>query len=81
LYLHLYGLAVRGRRWPVAASLRDIAEATGLSRSAVQVAMEILRRRELIATARAHATAKPRHRVLRHWIKAARQSLPGALRH
>ncbi len=67
VYLHLYGLAAR-RRWKaVTASLREIAEATGLSKSAVQTALELLRRRELIASVSAHATAVPEHRVLRHW--------------
>lgn len=67
VYLHLYGLAAR-RRWEtVAASLRAIAEATGLSKSAVQTALELLRRRELIASVSDHATAVPEHRVLRHW--------------
>jgi hypothetical protein len=34
----------------------------------VQSALETLRYRELITTARDHATAVPTHRVLRHWI-------------
>jgi hypothetical protein len=56
------------QQWrPVAAGLGAIAADTGLSRSAVQAAMVRLRRRELIATARDHATATPRHRVLRRW--------------
>lgn len=67
VYLHLYGRAARQRWRPVAAGLGAIAEATGLSRSAVQAAMAKLRYRELIATARARPTATPRHRVLRHW--------------
>ncbi len=67
VYLYLYGLAAR-RRWkPIVASLRTIAEATGLSKSAVQTALELLRRRELIASVSAHATAVPEHRVLRLW--------------
>lgn len=67
VYIYLYGLAAR-RRWkPVAASLRALAEATGLSKSAVQTALELLRRRQLIETASDHATAVPEHRVLRHW--------------
>ena len=44
-YLHLYGRAARRRWQPVPASLRDLAEATGLSKSAVQTALETLRRR------------------------------------
>jgi DNA-binding MarR family transcriptional regulator len=67
VYLHLYSQAARKKWKPVAASLRTIADATGLSKSAIQVALATLRRRELIVTKRDHATATPRHRVLRHW--------------
>ena len=67
VYLHLYGLAARHAWAPVAGSLRDIAESTGLSKSAVQAALRVLRRRELVSTKRKHRTATPRHRVLRHW--------------
>lgn len=67
VYLHLYGQAARSRWKPVAASLRSLADETGLSKSAVQTALELLRRRELIETKSEHATAMPRHRVLRHW--------------
>lgn len=67
VYLHLYSRAF-GTKWkPVAASLRAIAEATGLSKSAVQTALNRLRRRELISRSAAGPTAIPRHRVLRHW--------------
>jgi DNA-binding transcriptional MocR family regulator len=69
VYLYLYGQAARSKWKPVAASLRTLAEATGLSKSAVQTALENLRQRELIVTANAHATAVPCHRVLRHWRK------------
>ena len=68
VYLFLSGRAVRQRWRPVSMSLRTIAEETGLSKSAVQTALETLRRRELIITARAHATAVPTHRVLRPWM-------------
>ncbi|HZE13263.1 MAG TPA: helix-turn-helix domain-containing protein [Chthoniobacterales bacterium] len=67
VYLHLFGRAARAKWKPVAASLRSIAEETGLSKSAVQTALELLRRRELIETERDHVTATPLHRVLRHW--------------
>lgn len=68
VYLFLFCRAARQRWRPVAMSLRMIAEETGLSKSAVQLAMNTLRYRELVLTTRAHATAVPRHRVLRHWI-------------
>ena len=73
VYLFLFGRAVRQRWQPVRMSLRMISDETGLSKSAVQTAMETLRGRELIATARAHATAVPTHRVLRHWIPKRRR--------
>jgi DNA-binding MarR family transcriptional regulator len=67
VYLHLYSEVARNKWKPISASLRTIADATGLSKSAVQVALATLRRRQLIATSADHATATPRHRVLRHW--------------
>jgi DNA-binding MarR family transcriptional regulator len=67
VYLHLYGHASRNRWRPISASVRTIAEATGLSKSAVHMALTHLRGRQLIATTADHATATSRHRVLRHW--------------
>lgn len=67
VYLYLYGQATRKKWKPVAASLRMLADTTGLSKSAVQIALANLRRRELIVTTRGHATGTSRHRVLRHW--------------
>ncbi len=69
VYLHLYRQATRTKWKPVSASLRTLAEGTGLSKSAIQTALENLRRRELIVTTSDRATATPRHRVLRHWRK------------
>lgn len=67
VYLHLYGHASRNRWRPISASVRTIADATGLSKSAVHMALTHLRGRHLIATIADHATATSRHRVLRHW--------------
>jgi len=67
VYLYLYGQAVRKKWKPVVAGLRTNADATGLSKSAIQIALVTLGGRELIVTTRAHATAISRHRVLRHW--------------
>jgi len=67
VYLHLYGQAARGQWRHIDASVRTIADATGLSKSAVYAALTHLRRRQLIATTADHVTATPRHRVLRHW--------------
>ena len=67
VYLYLYRQAARTRWKPLLVSLRMLAEETGLSKSAAQTALELLRRRELIETTSQHATAMPEHRVLRPW--------------
>lgn len=67
VYLYLSGQAARSEWKPVPASLRMLAEATGLSKSAVQTALESLRRRGLIESKGDHATAVPEHRILRPW--------------
>ncbi|MDQ6859871.1 MAG: helix-turn-helix domain-containing protein [Verrucomicrobiota bacterium] len=72
VYLWLYGQAARCRWRAIPASLRIIAEATGLSKSAVQTALVLLRRRELIVTVAEHSTAVPQQSVLRHWRTEAR---------
>jgi DNA-binding MarR family transcriptional regulator len=69
VYLHLYSQAARNNWRYVRASVRTIADATGLSKSAVHTAVAHLRRRQLIATETEHVTATPWHRVLRHWRK------------
>lgn len=71
-YLWLYERAARQQWCPIPASVRMMAEETGLSKSAVQAAIVSLQRNELIATERANATAVPQHRVLWHWRAKAR---------
>ena len=67
VFLYLYRHAQQ-RRWRnVPASLRSVADGTGLSKSAVQTAFATLRRRQLIKSRRTHRTATPVHQVLRHW--------------
>ena len=67
VYLYLSGCAARQRWRPINASLRMLADETGLSKSAVQSALATLHFRQLVKTSRAHRTAVPAHRVLRHW--------------
>ena len=69
VFLYLYGQAARNKWRPIPASLRTLAEATGLSKSAVQTAIKLLHYRELIRTVKDHGTAIPSHSVLRHWRK------------
>jgi DNA-binding MarR family transcriptional regulator len=67
VYLYMYSRAARNGWKPVSASLRTLAEATGLSKSGVQIALANLSRRRLIVTTSDHPTATQRHLVLRHW--------------
>jgi DNA-binding MarR family transcriptional regulator len=66
VYLFLYGQSVRKGWRPVPASLRTLAESTGLSKSAIHTALAHLRRRKLIVSTRDRA-ATARHHILRHW--------------
>ena len=63
VYLHLFGLRMR----TVRASYQAIAEATGLSKSAVQSAIRGLVDRKLLAVKKDSATATPEYRVLKPW--------------
>jgi hypothetical protein len=50
-------------------SHQDMAQATGLSKSAVQAAIRTLTRRRLIRATRVSSTAVPHYVVLRPWRK------------
>jgi hypothetical protein len=66
VYLQLSYRAT-GRRAAVRASHASLAEAAGLSKSAVQGAMRTLLRRKLVRVHRGSATAVPEYTVLRPW--------------
>jgi hypothetical protein len=72
VYLVLWHRGAAGRR-AVELSLRELAEATGLSKRAVQDALAVLARRRLVAVTRAGVTAVPGYRVLRPWERGARR--------
>lgn len=74
VYLFLWRRA--GRRKPVRLSHSQIAQETGLSKSAVQSALRILHRRKLVHSERRHQTDTPAHQVLRPWIRAATPPRP-----
>ena len=67
VFLHLWR-EVHGRKLESAQlSLQQIAAATGLSKSAVQAGLRVLKRRKLIRAMRSHATAKPTYALKRSW--------------
>ena len=66
-YLHLFGESERLRTRTVQASYQTIAQATGLSKSAVQGAVRGLVQRELLHVKKESPTATPVYRVMRPW--------------
>lgn len=67
VYLHLFCECEMQGVLSVRASLQTVAEATGLSKSAVQKAIRYLNGRKLLRTQKESVTAVPQHRVLRTW--------------
>jgi hypothetical protein len=67
VYLHLWGASKGLADARVPASLQQIAESTGLSKSAVQSGLRILVRRKLLKADKQTVTSIPEYRVLRPW--------------
>ena|SRR5271157_1646233 len=70
VYLHLWGECERQAKPSVQASHQTMAEATGLSKSAVQKGIRCLVGRKLLRAHKASATATPEYRVLRTWRRS-----------
>ena len=69
VYLYLWKERRNGRRGRVRASHRTMAEDTGLSKSAVQAAVRLLKRRQLVRSSQSAPTATPEYEVLRPWAR------------
>ena len=69
VYLYLLGMAGRTRRDTVLASLQTIATETGLSKSAVQIALRRLKARGLIDPGVTATVKHPARRVLKPWVR------------
>ena len=67
VYLQLWRRSHGGRIGRVQASHQSLAAATGLSKSAVQDAIKVLSRRNLIKSIRASRTSAPLYDVHRPW--------------
>jgi CRP-like cAMP-binding protein len=72
VYLCLWRRAAPDLAVPVRMSHQALADATGLSRSAVQAALSNLWRRSLVVSKRGSPTAVPRHTVLRPSVRRGR---------
>jgi hypothetical protein len=73
LWTALYRLAQRR----VTMSLRQLSEATGLSKSAVQAAMRLLKRRGLVTVKMATPTSTPEYELVRHWVRRRAKKAAG----
>jgi hypothetical protein len=69
VYLYLWGRSTGGNVRRVQLSLRELAEGTGLSKSAVQSAIQLLKRRRLLRAERRHTTAVPSYTLHRPWAR------------
>ena len=67
VYLHLMSESKRLRTKTIRISYQAIAEATGLSKSAVQGATRGLVSRQLLEVRKESATATPEYRVMKPW--------------
>lgn len=68
VYLHLWSQTIARREKSACLSHQMIANATGLSKSAVQTGMRRLIRRHLVRIHRDSATAVPEYRIARPWL-------------
>ena len=69
VYLHVWRRSVGAGQRVASLSLRQLAEGTGLSKSAVQGAVRLLRKRKLLSVSRKNPTATPIYRVERPWAR------------
>lgn len=79
VYVALWTALYRAEQRRVALSLQALADRTGLSKSAVQAALRILKRRGLVLVTKSSPTAVPEYELARHWLKRrakARSSEP-----
>jgi hypothetical protein len=69
VYLHLWRRSLGANQKVVSVSLQQLAEGTGLSKSAVQGAVRVLKRRKLLSVRLRNPTATPVYRVERPWVR------------
>ena len=74
LYLRLWRLTDGGKRRTPPISLRDLSDQTGLSKRAIQDAVDRLERRQLVDVRREAPTAVPTYQVHRPWRRYTQRS-------
>ena len=69
VYIVLWTRLYRSEQRRIGLSLQEFSELTGLSKSAVQGTLRLLRRRGLIKVTKSFPTAVPRYELVRHWLR------------
>lgn len=69
VYIILWTALYREEQKRVALSLQSFCERTGLSKSGVQAAIRVLKRRGLIKVFKSSPTAVPEYELVRHWVR------------
>ncbi|AXC14459.1 hypothetical protein ACPOL_5205 [Acidisarcina polymorpha] len=69
VYLHVCRHSLAAGQRTVTLSHQQLAEGTGLSKSAVQGAVRLLKRRKLLSASMRNPTATPIYRVERPWAR------------
>jgi len=69
VYVILWARLYRAEQRSTAVSLQNLADLSGLSKSAVQEAVRLLKRRGLVRVTRSSATALPQYELVRHWVR------------
>lgn len=69
VYVVLWTALYRLEQRHVAISLRQLSERTGLSKSAVQAAIRLLKRRGLVTVKKDAPTSVPSYELVRHWLR------------
>ena len=69
VYIILWTALYREEQKRIARSLQELSDATGLSKSAVQKAIRVLKRRGLIRVFKTRPTAIPEYELVRHWVR------------
>lgn len=69
VYLFVWRRSLGSGQRVASLSYQDMAEGTGLSKSAVQIAVRLLQKRRLVSVSRKNRTATPIYRAERPWIR------------
>ena len=69
VYLHIWRRSLGAGQRTAPLSYQEMAEGTGLSKSAVQSAVRVLKRRRLISVSIKNPTSTPIYRLERPWVR------------